>query len=766
MKNKSIISLFVIFFYLVIIKGSLANEFIFKTSEINILNNGNIVKATDGTATSLDGNFIIDAENFNYNKENFILIASGNVKITDTINKIFIQSKKITFNTKDNVIISNVSSTIKDEFNNTFLIQNFVYTLNNSLIKLGNAELIDSSKNNYKLDKSFLNLATNKLIGKDISIDFNTESFQKDNKPRLVGNSASSDGNITKVKKGVFTTCKKNDDCPPWQLSAKEITHDKQKKIIFYKDAWLKVYDVPVLYFPRFFHPDPTVKRQSGFLMPTFESSSTIGTSLNTPYFFALEQHKDVTLNPRFYSANKLLLQTEYREVNKNSLSHTDFSFLKEENNSLKTHLFTNLKKKINFFNFDDSNLEFNLQQTSNDEYLKTYKLKSPIIVNDTFMHSFLKIDANKKDLALTTSVQVYEDLGISNNDRYQFVFPNYSLEKQYNYSPFLDGNFKLNSSGHMKQYDTNVNEKIVINDLFFNSIPKISPMGLRTSQTYLLKNTNTKSENSNSYKESLNNKLDTIIEHKTSLPLIKKGETFVDIVNPLMSFRFSPNNSEDLSKNDKRLDINNIYSLNRLGTSTSVEGGSSMTYGVEYLKLDKKENELFSTKLANVFRPGNDKKLPSNNGLHKKTSDIIGQVNLSPNEYFKINYDFSVDENLKDQNYELINSEIKVNNFVTSFEYQNNRSSINQSSYLSNTTKLSNDDNSKSLSFNTRENKTTNVTEFYNLMYQYRNDCLIAGLEYNKNYYNEGGLKPEENIFFRLTIIPFGQTSTPNLKP
>ena len=57
-------------------------------------------------------------------------------------------------------------------------------------------------------------------------------------------------------------------------------------------------------------------------------------------------------------------------------------------------------------------------------------------------------------------------------------------------------------------------------------------------------------------------------------------------------------------------------------------------------------------------------------------------------------------------------------------------------------------------------------MTEFYNLIYEYRNDCLVAALEYNKDYYSDGALEPEENIFFKLTIMPFGKTSSPNLKP
>ena len=65
---------------------------------------------------------------------------------------------------------------------------------------------------------------------------------------------------------------------------------------------------------------------------------------------------------------------------------------------------------------------------------------------------------------------------------------------------------------------------------------------------------------------------------------------------------------------------------------------------------------------------------------------------------------------------------------------------------------------------FTTRENKTKDLTEYYKLMYQYKNDCLSASIEYNKDYYEDNDIKPNESIMFKLTIIPFGETSTPNL--
>lgn len=71
----------------------------------------------------------------------------------------------------------------------------------------------------------------------------------------------------------------------------------------------------------------------------------------------------------------------------------------------------------------------------------------------------------------------------------------------------------------------------------------------------------------------------------------------------------------------------------------------------------------------------------------------------------------------------------------------------------------------SNNLSFSTRENKAKDLTEYYNLIYQYKNDCLSASIEYNKEYYNDNDIKPEETLFFKLNIIPFGETSSPNLR-
>ena len=63
--------------------------------------------------------------------------------------------------------------------------------------------------------------------------------------------------------------------------------------------------------------------------------------------------------------------------------------------------------------------------------------------------------------------------------------------------------------------------------------------------------------------------------------------------------------------------------------------------------------------------------------------------------------------------------------------------------------------DENNSISFKTRRNRKINLTEFYDLVYEYQNDCLTAGIKYNKTYYEDRDLKPTENLLFTITLFP-----------
>ena len=163
----------------------------------------------------------------------------------------------------------------------------------------------------------------------------------------LINDVKISNNENTKIYKTVFSTCNKdNKECRGWELQSKIFTHNKIEKLFEYEKSWLKVFDKKVFYVPYFNHPDPSVKRKSGFLTPWYKGSGSLGSSVNIPYFYAMSDSKDMTIRPRIYSNNDYILQSEYRQAFENSDLIADFSF--NRNNNTNTHLFANLDGKIN----------------------------------------------------------------------------------------------------------------------------------------------------------------------------------------------------------------------------------------------------------------------------------------------------------------------------------------------------------------------------------------------------------------------------------
>ena len=147
---------------------------------------------------------------------------------------------------------------------------------------------------------------------------------------------------------------------------------------------------------------------------------------------------------------------------------------------------------------------------------------------------------------------------------------------------------------------------------------------------------------------------------------------------------------------------------------------------------------------------------------MQNKSSDIVGNITYTPNNILDINYNYSADNNLDTMNYTFLETSLNINNFVTSFEFLEENNEIGSESYFSRNIGYKFDQNN-SLKFNTRRNRKTDLTEYYNLIYEYKNDCLVAAIEYNKNYYVDRDIKPNEEVFFSLTITPFTSVNTPN---
>ena len=189
------------------------------------------------------------------------------------------------------------------------------------------------------------------------------------------------------------------------------------------------------------------------------------------------------------------------------------------------------------------------------------------------------------------------------------------------------------------------------------------------------------------------------------------------------------------------------------------------MAYGFDYSILNRlNTQEIFNLKIANNLRLKENNDLTNTNQIGEKTSNVFSEIEYSPNNIFTTKYISSVRNNLREINSENFISEFKVKNLKTTFDYLNENNTNDKNSYLSNTTGY-NLNKFNSFEFSTRRNKAKDLTEYYNFMYQYKNDCLAASIEYKKDFYSDRELQPDESIMFKLTIIPFAEVSSPSVK-
>jgi len=786
MISRLVFIFLIIFFYKNILN---AEEFyVFETQSLEIVENGELIEAKNGKATNSNKNIEIIADYYRYSKLSKKLIIEGNAIISikseklriqfdkgiinqntflfesqnettleDLNNNVKIISKKIIFDKKNNILSSDYKSNITDIYGNLSIVDNFKYDINKELLKVNNLNFYDKHKNNLRLSIAYINVQTNNLYGKDVIVNLNDQNLKinENNQPRLKGNSILNNENVTEVKKGIFTTCKKNDDCPPWEISAENVKHDKKNKTIKYENAILKIYDKPVIYLPVFSHPDPTVDRQSGFLTPSFNNSSNKKSFLSIPYFYVISDNKDATFNPRFYDNEQFLIQTELRQANKNSNHTTDFSFKIDDDKKLKSHLFYDYNKQFIMDNYYN-NFNLKIQKTSKDTYIQKNEIKSNLINDETILENSTKLNFINEDILIGIEATVYEDLSKDDSDKYEYLLPKIDLRKKIN-NYDINGNLFFDSKFIGKQYNTNILEKININNLIYESVPKISKKGFYNDYKILIKNSNTDAKNSGSLKNNENYYLSGLFQLNSSLPLKKESKKYKSLLNPRISVKIAPPYTRDDRKNYTKLDINNIYSINRIQKDDSIEGGASITYGNKF-SIDNKESnlEVFNFKIANNLRFNENKDLTSGSQLGKKMSSFLNEISFKPNKNFNFLYNSSIKNNLSEINYENFITEFNLlEKIILNFDYLNqNEASGDIGSYWTNKTDFLLDDKNK-LSFSTRRNKNINLTEYYNLAYQYEVDCLTASITYKKEFYQDRDIKPNNSLFFRFSIIP-----------
>ena len=119
-------------------------------------------------------------------------------------------------------------------------------------------------------------------------------------------------------------------------------------------------------------------------------------------------------------------------------------------------------------------------------------------------------------------------------------------------------------------------------------------------------------------------------------------------------------------STENRGINNDNIFNINRLGLLDTLESGNNLTLGIEYKKQKFDDiNRYFEAKLGTVLRTKSNDKIPLNSTLNNKNSNYFGKITNSLNDNISLDYEFSVDNALKHIEYNSIGATISKNNFV-----------------------------------------------------------------------------------------------------
>ena len=157
-----------------------------------------------------------------------------------------------------------------------------------------------------------------------------------------------------------------------------------------------------------------------------------------------------------------------------------------------------------------------------------------------------------------------------------------------------------------------------------------INTLGLINNFEIYIKNFNSDSKNSAEYKNNTENNIQGLFQFNSSYPLKKNGSKYDSTITPIFNFKVNPNPNKDIKNFSSLVDYTNIYSIDRIGSNDTLEGGESITIGNEFKILNKQnDEEIFGFNLATSFRNDENEDLSIMSSLGQKTSNIVGEMNL-----------------------------------------------------------------------------------------------------------------------------------------
>ncbi len=593
------------------------------------------------------------------------------------------------------------------------------------------------------------------------------------------------DGNITTFHKITYSPCEVCQTKPKalWQIRSKNVTHDHQEHTMVYRDVFLDIFDVPVLYSPYFYHADPTVKRKSGFLMPTYGQSSDLGTIVKVPYFFVLGPHQDLTLNPIITTKQGPIMAAEYRrrfKLGDFSLSgsltqsrHLNRQIIRETQNNptppkTRFHLFARGRFELTDYDL----VTFDLKRASDTTYLRRYNIVTnrQVVAQDKNLTSFAKWERFKGNHYFGLKSFAFQTDRPKLNP---YVFP--LAQYLYKSDPGTFGQI-FGFEGNLLTLSRRLSPT--------NVAPKASTRGILKGSFYLPYTTQTGHlfevdtqmrgdlyaihDYATTFQRSHSNYTTGRFMPTAALtwryPLARMMGSGQYLIEPIAQIVASPSglNPGKIPNEDSRfseLDDLNLFFIDRMNGFDRTDSGRRFVYGVNtgFYGAQGRRVVLFLGQSYRLNKRGVDLI-----GDHKKASDYVTRLQCVPVEWLRLHYRGRFD-NKKVQNRF---SEVGANfgypllNLNTSYIYVDKKETpsgqpINQINWQV----MSKITDEWSLGFTRTQNlsRIERSARAYMASAVYENDCFQMSLGFYHTGYHDRDIKPDTGALLQFNFKNLG---------
>lgn len=557
----------------------------------------------------------------------------------DAYPSIYLEANNLTYNENG----SNVSA----EGNAKLFYKNYVVEADqisysedlDQVIASGN--VVMSEKNNVRLEANKIKLS-NEL--KEGFVDGVKMILQDGSK--ISADSAQLNIDENRFKNARYTFCEEcieNNDCPyTWEFIADEVEHDQNNKKLVFKNIKFKLLDKTIFGIPSFSYPDFSVKRQSGFLVPSYSYSNFYGHGIKTPYILIIDQTSDLTITPFTTTRQGPLFNLDYRKklkndselnVNPTFIYQANPSTIAPGNEKFRASLKTDGNIRIN----NSFKWGWNATFASDETYMRKYGLDSRTKYNSNIFMEGL----NNKNYISLAAIN-YRNL--LNEDEEQQV----TLLPRFDYSYTFDlpniKNLSLDTNIVNTKREEGDEQRRITNILKWDD-RLVTDNGIIINPGLSLRSDFIKSYDESDNEYTNLNKLSTDISTKVSWPFFNKTAYGKQIFEPIIALGYindEETNEDTLNEDSKTLNFNtlNLFENNRSLGFDKIDSGTKMQIGMNYFIEDIGGGN-FSANIGKSMHLNGLNAFAGNkwSGTSNYNSDIVGSLRYNLNDHILFDY-------------------------------------------------------------------------------------------------------------------------------